>query len=256
MSPLLNTADAVYLGTQPADAVYLGATQVWPPPSGFDPSSLAGLTVWLDASQLGLADGASVTSWPNLGSGAAPTIVPGVAAPPLTMKTGMLNGLPVVRFTVSGSRVRGAWTSAIYEWTVIYLCRLWGANVGRAFSVQYPPSNLLIGMHTTAMDTMYDNGTWLGGATWSPGPLPWKMYEGDSQGGVGSRFFINGAQIGPLISGVGGFSNGWGLSGYDATGAPETMDLDVAEMVIYDRKLSDAERVQVEDYLRNKWGLA
>ena len=32
--PLLNTADAVYLGSLPADAVYLGATLVWPAPSG------------------------------------------------------------------------------------------------------------------------------------------------------------------------------------------------------------------------------
>jgi hypothetical protein len=113
-------------------------------------------------------------------------------------------------------------------------------------------------MHTSKRDTMYDNGTWLdspGGTTWDwTAPGPWRMYEADSQGGVGSRFFINGVQIGPLASGSGGLTNGWALSGY-SSGTEETMDIEVAELVLYDRKLFDAERIRVEDYLRTKWGL-
>ena len=223
------------------------------------PTEIAGLHVWLDADQLGLADGAAVSPWPNLGAGADPGIV-GTPAPKL--KTGTLNGKSVVRFTANEGRVRSAadWGGPIYDWTVIYVCRWWGTNVGRAFSIQYPPSNLLIGMHTSQPDTMYDNGTWLvlgtGWNGWTPGSAPWRLYGGDSKTSVGSRFFINGVQVNGLVSGVGGFSNGWALSGYDASGSSETMDLDVAELLIYDRRLTDPERVQVEDYLRAKWGLA
>lgn len=251
---LLNTADKIYLGAQPADAVYLGATLVWSPaPTGpFSPDDIAGLSVWLDASQLGLADGAAVTSWPNLGSGPSPTIV--VGTPSLTMKTNALSGRPAVRFAANGSRLRGAWATDAHNWTVIYLVRLWGANAGRAFGAQYPPSNFLIGMHTSQMDWMYDNGGSIGGVPWpGAGPLPWRMYGGDSQGVGSPRFFVDGVLKGSTSGGSGGLTTGWAMSGYSPTGVEETMDIDVAEMLVYDRKLSDSQRIQVETYLHDKW---
>jgi hypothetical protein len=253
---LLNDMDKIYAGGQLQDAVYLGADKIWP--SGFDPDSLTGLVSWLDASQLGLANNAAVSPWPNLATGPQPTMV-GTPAP--VFKTNVLNGLPVVRFTYLEGRLRCAWTDPVHDWTVVYLVRWIGPNYGRAFTVQYPPSNLLVGMHTAQADTMYDNGTWVGTpiswTAWASSPPgPWRMYEADCANGVSSRFFQNGTLMGTAAgTNLGGITGGWAISGYDATGSGESIDAEVAELLIYNRKLPDAERIQVEDYLQTKWGL-
>jgi len=247
---LLNTADSVYLGSQKVDAVYLGAQEVWS--SRFNPSRLSGLVAWLDAKTY------TPGSWPNMGSGPAITL-PGGTAP--TVSANRLNGLPVVRFKTNEGVVRSTWPYPVHDFTVVYLVRWIGPNVGRAFGAQYPPSNFLVGFHTSKPDAMYDNGTWMEGPpvgwnVWaSYPPAPWRMYEADCTTGVSSRFFIDGTLIGSaaVVNG-GGLTSGWAISGYGDT-TSETMDIEVAELVLYNRKLSDVERRQVEDYLALKWGL-
>ena len=86
-------ADALYLGDQAVDAVYAGETLAWPL---WIPADLTGLVIWLDASQLGLANGAAVTTWPDL-SGAGRNLAAGQGTVP-HLKTNELNGLSVVRF--------------------------------------------------------------------------------------------------------------------------------------------------------------
>lgn len=220
----------------------------------FNPEFISGLTVWLDA--VDYTSGESPV-WPNKGSGAAVSIE---GAPPMSVSANTLNGLPLVKFIGGGGRVRGGWPTAPHDYTLLYLVRWVGVATGRAFTAQYPPSNMLIGMHTSAKDAMYDNGVWIygpeGQGWWSPPPGPWRMYEADSSSTVGARFFIDGVLAGAhddsANTAQGGLTGGWGLSGYGAA-EQETMDIEVAEMVIYDRKLTDAERIQVEDYLNDKW---
>lgn len=243
---LLKDATKVYAGTQPVKAVYQGATKVWP--IGFRPNDISGLVTWLDAQNY------SVGSWPNGGSGPAVTI-PGAPAP--TVSVNQLNGMPLVRFTTGEGRVRSTWPYPVLDWTLVYLVRWVGPGVGRSWTVLYPPSNLLVGLHTSQPDTMYDNGTWVVAGTgwnwWTPGPGPWRMYGADSQSPGGVALFIDGTQVGARTEVQGyGLDNGWGLSGY-GTGTEETMDIEVAELVLYNRKLSDAERKQVEAYLQEKW---
>jgi hypothetical protein len=111
-------------------------------------------------------------------------------------------------------------------------------------------------MHTSQFDTMYDNGTWLGGTGYPPPPGPWRIYEADGVLALDSRFFIDGVRISTVGPGNGGgLLNGWGLSGYENSSA-ESLDIEVAELLLYDHRLSDAERISVEEYLRAKWGLS
>jgi hypothetical protein len=249
--PVLSEASKLYLGTQQVSTVYLGSTKVWPP---FTPAALPGLVTWLDAVDY------TPGSWPNKGSGPAVTFV---GSPHPTVSANTLNTKPTVRFTVSEGRIRSAWPYPPEDWTLLYLMRFIGPNRGRAFSVQYPPSNLLIGFHTTASDAAYFNGGWLygpAGGGYFPATLPgpWKMYEADCDAvGNGQGFFIDGVAYGRYVGQAGqGFFNGWGLSGYDANNTQETMDMEVAELVIWNRRLSSPERIQIENYLRTKWGLA
>ena len=253
---LLNEADKIYLGSLEADAVYLGAEKVWPVEAAGPPVT-AGMVHWLDASQLALADGAAVTAWPNFGTGAQPTII---NTPPPVFKSSILNGKPVVRFITSQGALRSVYSGAEPQnYTLLYIVRWVGNGVGRAFSAQYPPSNFLVGMHTSGRDRMYDNGTWLDspdGIGWNwIAPGPWRMYEADGVFALDSRFFIDGVRISTVGPGNGGgLTNGWGLSGYENSSA-ETMDIEVAELLLYDHRLTDPERVSVEGYLRTKWGL-
>jgi hypothetical protein len=220
---------------------------------GFSPPSLGGLVVWTDASQLSLADGAAVTAWPNLGSAPNPSFV---GTPSPVLKTNILNGKSVVRFTAGQGRLRGT-HSLTNTWTLLYVVRRWGTTAGRAFGVVYPPANIYVGFHSTRPDIMYVEGAPVHGpeSTWSATPPDaWKLYGADSDADF-SHFFINGVFIAPNNQSA-NLTGTWNLSGYDPATAGETCDCDVAEVLIYDRKLSDANRVTVEGYLRSKWGLS
>lgn len=227
--------------------------------AAWTPDKLPGLVAHLDAASLGLADGAPLDPWPNLGSGPTPATV---GSPAPIVKTNTLNGLPVVRFTVSEGRLRCAWEGGVSDYDLNYVVRRWGTEVGRAFTAPYPPSNMLIGMHSSGTDRMYDNGVWLDAAdtAWPDAPPdPWKMYGGNSHLSptIGARFFINGSLIGSSVTPQidGGLTGGWNLSGYDTVNSAETSDIDVAELVLYDHQLADADRQMVEGYLAWKWGL-
>jgi hypothetical protein len=104
-----------------------------------DPSTISGLEVWLDASQLALADGANVSVWTNMGSGAQPTLA--LSLPLSIFKTNVTNGKSVVRFGAGGTRLRGT-VSSTHDFTIIYITRRWGTTVGRSFSTQLPPTNI------------------------------------------------------------------------------------------------------------------
>lgn len=245
----------LYVGDVPAQSVYLGSSQIWIRPPAYDPNipnEISGLVTWLDGPDY------TPGYWVNKGSGAPVSIV----GSPVMAQGPRVNGHTVVRFKVTEGRVRGTWPYPIDDWTVLYVMRWIGPSVGRAWTVCYPPSNLLIGTHTTGQDTAYLNGAWLGPnpgsqVPWGTGPGTWKMYEGDSDSASATvGFYINGVDYGRYTSGSNlGLTNGWGLSGYDPVGTQETMDIDVAEMVLYNRRLTFGERRTVEDYLRTKWGI-
>lgn len=245
--PVLNTADKLYLGSTAVDAMYLGSSKVWP---SFTPATLSGLVVWLDAADLGSIGSA----WTDKsGTGHHGTIV---GSPAPTIRTNALNGKSVVRFAANEGRVRGTGTGVTYDHTLVYVTRLWGPNVGRSFTCQYPPSNFLVGFHSSAQDCMYDNGWLKNDVGYAGSPGPWKMYgcDGVLSPAYAVRFFINGVVSGTGATG-GGMGGTYNLSGYDAAGAQETMDCEVAELVIYNRRLTDTDRQKVESYLRTKWGL-
>jgi hypothetical protein len=218
----------------------------------WSPDMLSGLNVWLDASQLGLANNAPVTAWDNLSGGTDPAIV---GTPEPVMKTATLNGLPVVRFTGNEGRLRGSGGPTL-DYTITYVVRQWGSTPGRAFSSQYPPTNYLLGFHTSVQDAMYDNGWVAAGSGYGTPPGPWKMYGAHATTALGSRFFKDGAiianQTPALAQGIGGT---WALSGYSTTGLEETGDFEVAEFVMYDVRLAGTDRQMLEGYLAWKWGL-
>lgn len=67
------------------------------PKNRFTARSIPGCKLWLDASQLGLADGAQVSQWTDL-SGSGNHMTQGTAAQRPVLKKGIINGRDVVRF--------------------------------------------------------------------------------------------------------------------------------------------------------------
>ena len=252
---LLNEADAIYLGGLEADAVYLGAEKVWPV---FSPTSIAGLIAWHDAPQLALADGAYVNAWPSVvGSLVGANLNTAPNRP--VMRTNALNGLPVVRFSV-GSGLRWPDTGLDLNWTVIYVGRMWGATAGRIVSGSYPPANILIGFHGGLEDKAYVEG-WLFPDASHAQTTNWKLYTGVGEGVPGNAtatLYSNGVYLSggqPGSQNGGGWKGTFQLNGYQPTDSGETCECEVGEVLKYNRKLPDAERIPVEDYLRAKWGL-
>jgi hypothetical protein len=247
---LINTADKIYLGSTLASRVYAGATQVWPTASGaFLPTSLAGLRVWLDASQLPQVE-AFIYAWPNIAPGGdpSPTFVNGGAYMSLTA----VPNRPIVLFERTGGRLR-ATTSVMQDYTITYICRCY--SIGRVFAGRYPEgSNFIIGHHASqGMDIMYTGTAFIG----TPTPLTsaWRMYTGDGSSDGSYRLFVNGPMTGSAATGNAGLNGYWNLSGYSATGDEETATFDIVELLIYNRRLTDTERGQVHTYMTEKWAI-
>jgi hypothetical protein len=130
---------------------------------------------------------------------------------------------------------------------------MYGTTKGRVLGAYYAGgvNNFLIGWHGGDWDVAYMEG-WLDGFS---GPNPTgttpKLYSADGTGAFAGRLFANGTQIRGPSGGTRGFNNTFGLSGaiFNLQGS----DVDIAEIAIYNRKLTDPERQQVEEFLRAKW---
>lgn len=247
--PLLNDADAAYMGTTKAKRIYRGSTLVW---EDWNVATPGGLRIHLDAADY------TPGSWPNrVASGATPTFV----GTPLPIKAdGVLNGRPVVRFAFNEARLRLYGSGVTTNWTLAYVARMLpGPAYGRILNGIYPPANILFGWWNGFQDVAYDNGFMDPNTQASVVPNVWKMYSADGSTLEGpqpmTRFFGDGVLKGTWTSGQ-GWSGRLGINGYDPDNIQETCNSEVAEVILYDKRLPDVDRQAVEAYLRTKWGLA
>ena len=242
---VLNYADKIQIGTGLASKVYVGSTQAWPL---FKPTDISGLKIWLDASKLNLLDGQSATSWTNIAPGGAqPTIAAGAV-----FRTNALNTImPCVRITQGTGKIRFTGTGVDKDYTIVYVGRKWSTRVGRVIAARGDVANILVGFHGAEGDVCYIEG-WITNPQSPPGTTLWKMYSADSTSTAVARFFANGVLN---ASSAATPAKGWGgtlcISGYEQDG--QECDCEIAEVIMYNRKLSDAERQSVEKYLREKW---
>jgi hypothetical protein len=241
--------------------VDLGWEVILPPKQPvINPPVTSGLAVYHDADQLNLANNAPVTAWPNLGTANQPSFI----GSGTTLALRVCNGRDVVRFTPSGA-MRGSNQQYApdypmrYTYTLFYVARWRGPVAGRCFTSAYPQgSNAILGYHSSGFDAVHDSviGWWVVPTAFGPAPGPWRMYGMTGEGGVGAHFYFNGVDKVGLAVTPFDLQYYYNINGYELAGFAETGDFDLCEFLMYDRKLSDAERVQVEGYLRTKWGIA
>src|SRR4029077_14265860 len=213
---------------------------------------ISGLVIRLDANSLALADGADVSPWPNLASPGIPGTIVGTPNP--TKRNNTLNdGKPVVRFAAGAGRMRMTGTGIGTPFTLLVIGRYWttGVNAARVISTDVTNNNLVLGWHGQTEDALYD-GAWSPGDTngTAPASTNWHLYSFDKTGASPVRMFTNGVFLKNGGSGTQNLGGSLFISGFQADTA-QTSDCEIAELLVYNRVLSDSERQQAESYLRN-----
>ena len=224
-------------------AVNLGA-------SAFLPTDITGLQLWLKADAItGLIDGDPVTTWPD-GSGLANNATQSTVAKKPTFKTAIQNGLPVVRFDgVDDSMSLPNFLSALTagELFIVLNRRLAGNQGSHTFG---PASG---GSYYGFSDVLYDEfGSTVRRDAFAPVPVGWNVYGISAAAGSWTARF----------NGVSQFSTATNTVGFHTAPAIGVNHInfysahDWGEVLIYDSKLSDANRQAVETHLVAKWGIA
>ena len=208
----------------------------------FNPTSIAGGVLWLDASLFTQANNTAVTTWPSA-SGSYTLSMTGSG----TVNTSILNGLPVMTVATNQNwSLSSAYTTASY--TFFFVSRQTGGTNARVFIGN---GNRLYGYWGGYKNQLYTEG-WL--TPQSPGSdTAWDIYtivRTSAGAGTFSRF---GGSIATYSS------SGAGMDGfYVNTGGccgGETSAAQIAEVLIYNVDLSDANCRKIEGYLAWKWGL-
>lgn len=211
----------------------------------FDPLTLPGLVGWWKADALALADGAAVATWPD-SSGNGNDATNGVAGERPTYKTGIANGLPVLRFDAvddalqTALAINGALTIlAVYAWS--------GAGAGSGHRVVRGSNNWLLGPYTG--QCQFFCGAFIGTPPALTGGQFIQQTVRQAAANGAAENFLNGASLGTgTASAAPGTLRFGTLSGVDSAAS------DVAEIIACNQDLSTANRQAAEAYLKSKWG--
>ena len=207
----------------------------------FNPTSIAGGVLWLDASLFTQANNTAVTTWPSATASYSLSMT-GTG----TVNTNVLNGLPVITVsTAQNWSLSAAYTSASY--TFFFVSRQTGGTNRRVFIGN---GNKLYGYWGGNKNSLYTEG-WI--VNLNASDTAWDIYtivRTSSGSGTFSRFGGNLATYASSGAGMDGFYiNTGGCCG------AETSDAQIAEVLIYNVNLSDADCRKIEGYLAWKWGL-
>jgi hypothetical protein len=220
--------------------------------NSFTPSSISGLVSWYDASNISSppSNGGTLTTWNDLGT-AALNLTAGATKP--TYQTGVLNGLPVVRFTGSTNGMTNATNSTTSSsFTMFVVCSVSSSSTNAVVfkngsgGVNGEQINL-----GTQSNLQYAFAANLGGAGEfgaTSGIAPnngWVLLEFKRSAGT-STFLINnvskGTSSGTFTSPTGGLVLG------------SSSVIDIGEVQLFNTALGSTDETNVIAYLNSKWG--
>lgn len=206
------------------------------------PSDLTGLTLWLKADALGLSNNDPVASWTD-SSGNANHATQGTAGSRPVFKTGILNGLPVVRFDAADDALTTPLVVASPFSIFVVYDRAPDSGNRRAINGS---NNYLIGPRS-GNHQLY-NGAFIVGPAVVDDTF---VYAAALTDGGGTTFRVDGSVIGTNANTLGP-----GTLGLAAGGANiELLNGDIAEVIVYDHLLDGGDTAFVENYITTKYGL-
>lgn len=224
----------------------LGFTRRTAGGGGFTPADIAGLALWLDASQIvGLSDGDPVATWADE-SGNSNDATQGTSGRRPTYQTGEINGLPVVRFDGADDRLVVSLANA-QPYTVFFVGKAAAAS-GNQYFVDGATLNTGV-ISNGGGDTLCIayNGSFI----IAPVAMTSYRYVACVFNGASSVLSISGAATTGDLGTVG--TSGMAI-GANADGS-DNLTGDIAEVIVYHAGLNTTDREAVEAYLAGKYGL-
>lgn len=208
-----------------------------------------GLVMWMDADDattFSYSSGTTVSQWRDK-SGYNYHMVPVSAGPTRNSSLNSRKTLLVTSAQQIGNLSINLQTSAN---TVFVVSRLTGGANGRVLTAYY--NNWLLGHWGGYVNEYYAEG-WIAYAV-NAADTTWRIYMGDWGGSSNdtANAFSNGTSIRNASAGdasAGPKGLGINYQGYEQSNA------EVAEIIVFNRLLSDTERKLVHTYLGQKWGI-
>jgi len=253
------------IASHPALSLVLPPPFVW---AGITPGVPVAPLLWLrpeafqqDAAQLASGSVFHVTQWPNapVATGAASLSANAwwAHSPTLNHDGSSSSSLPFLRFTAAGSTNMHVPLPEQGAYTLFVVGRMWGATHGRLLS-SAAGSDVIFGWHSGHMGVFHNDG-WVAypGASPSSALGRWQGFAfsrstADPAAAVNTMYDANGAVVATAL-GRGQFSglflgrNIWG---------GELSDGDIAEIIVYNHTLADADRLSVQVYLAQRYSIS
>jgi hypothetical protein len=236
----------------PNNSAYSSSVNATTDAASISPDDISGLWSWLKADAIGgLSDGDPITTWQDSSAANHDATASGGNRP--VYKTNILNSLPVARLTRASSQFFALPDmSALTEGEIFIVVKanaespsnsLWLIGSDSA-EMLYPfsgDSKIYDQFGTTARKTVDDP---------TPALTSFRIYSVYSASGDWQAY----------LDGVSLFSTGTNTVGFNASpllgwGGTDFLDGDIAEVIIYDHKITGTERTNIVTYLQTKYGL-
>jgi len=207
-----------------------------------DPSSLAGLRLWLSADALtGAADGDPVATWPD-GSGAGADATQAVASKRPLFRAAQVHGLPAVQFDAADDGM----ATPVDPGVPVTIFVVYASRAGATGHVLNGGFSFFMGPYVGRYRNYtgaYANGPTIAGGRW--------LLQTLRQSSSLAELFVDGV----FQASVSKTANpaAIALAAQGTYGQP--LDGLVAEVIVYDRALTEAERGDVEGWLRARYAL-
>jgi hypothetical protein len=211
-----------------------------------------GLVMWMDAADdttFSYSSGTTVSQWRDK-SGFNYHMVPKSSGP---TRNAFLNSRKALAFTTSQTIGNDTINLASSANTVFVVSRLTGVTNGRVLTCNLDSggNNWLLGHHGGTSNAYYAEG-WVYDS--SGASTSFQIYMGDWSGSSTdlANFYINGTAYATNNTAASAGPNKLGINYYSI----QTSTCEAAEIIVFNRVLSTAERRLVDTYLGQKWGIS
>jgi hypothetical protein len=206
----------------------------------------SGLVMWMDAADdnsFTYSSGTTVSQW-NDKSGSGYHMTPVTNGP---TRSTTLNSKSVVAFTTTQNLRNTSIDLRSSAYTVFLVGRYSSSPAERILTAIY--NNWLLGTWQGWVNQYYAEG-WVQYQTYFA-DTTWRMYMGDWSGPLTDQanFYGSGASI--VANSTAASAGPWGLG----MNSGEPSSSEIAEILVYNKVLSTAERRLIHTYLANKWAL-
>lgn len=224
------------------------------PTLAFIPTRISGIKLWLDANQMGLSDGTSVTTWSDV-SGSANDFSQSTSGNKPVFHTNIINGLPAVQFDGSDDFMSHTGTIAAQPVSVFIVTQPTANTSSQktyaCFTHSSGGSYFVVARLSTNFWGTFTNADLSSGNALSSG----SNYLLENTAASGSTFlYQKGVQVATSATTEVGSGSNSGL-GKDLVNSGREYAGYIAEVIVYNTVLSSGDRVRVENYLIAKYAL-